>query len=558
MEGFAITSTSSCDFAVFLRMTEKHVPSRPRVIYVFENYSLDQDLRELRRGADLMPLEPQVFDLLEFLIRNRHRVVSKDDIITEIWKGRIVSDSALSSRITDVRQAVGDSGEAQRLIRTVARKGFRFVGEVQERGISSGLDISMLSPPKRGGAAPAAEQATALRLADKPSIAVLPFTNLSGDPGQEYFSDGITTDIITALSRLRWFLVIARNSTFVYKGQAVDIRRIGRELDVRYVIDGSVRKIANRVRVTVELLDTNSGVQLWSEKYDYELTDIFRLQDQITQSVTAAVLPKLVAAEAFKSENRSPSDLSAWDLVMRALLHYGRMTTQESEKAIAILQQAVRQHPSYGPAHSLLAFALLVSSHVGWIPESDSYRYAAELANRALELDDQDAWAHVALAYLAFTRRQTSESVREFKLAIELNPNFAIAYGYLGWALSFDGQSEEAIHYFQQALRMSPHDPLKAFFHSGTGVAYYYARRYDEAIEWINKAIQERPGFAAAYRILCASLAQLGRTAEVHTAMTRLRELQPNISIAWIERHVPYTDRAMPHFVDGMRKAGLN
>jgi len=392
---------------------------------------------------------------------------------------------------------------------------------------------------------------------EKPSIAVLPFLNLSGDSTQEYFSDGISQDIITALSRLRWFLVIAWNSTFVYKGKSVGTKRIGQELDVRYVLGGSVRKAENRLRVTVELVNTHTEVQHWTERYDYELADVFKLQDEITQSVTAAILPELVAAEGVKSQNRSGEDLSAWDLVMRALAHYGRMTTRESEKAIAILRQAVQRYPDYGPAHSLLAFALLVSGHVGWIPESNDYRYAAELANRALELDDHDPWAHLAFGYLAFTHRQTDESVREYKRALDLNPNFAIAYGYLGWALVFDGQSEEAIRYFQQALRMSPHDPLKAFFYSGACVAHYYAHRYDEAIEWGNKAILERPGFTAAHRILCASLAQAGKTKQAGAAMNKLREVQPNISIAWIEQHVPYTARAMPHFLDGMRKAGL-
>ena len=530
------------------------------MIYNFETFSLDVDRQELRRGPDLVAVEPQVFDILQYLIRNRDRVVSKDDLITHVWNGRIVSESTLTSRITTARQAIGDNGDEQRLIRTLARKGLRFVGEVREHQGTHSKNGAMPASPLEQRAAPAASPPAAVAvppLPDKPSIAVLPFANMSGDLEQEYFSDGITADIITALSRLHWFLVIARNSTFAYKGQAIDIRRIGQELDVHYVLDGSVRKSGNRVRVSVELLDAKSGIQHWAEKYDYELTDIFKLQDEITQSVTSAILPKLVAAEGIKSQKRSSDDLNAWDLVMRALIHYGRMTTRESEKAIEILRRAVRGYPDYGPAHSLLAFSLLVSGHVGWIPESDGSRYAAELANRALELDDQDPWAHLALGYLAFANRQTGESVREYMRALDLNPNFATAYGYLGWALVFDGQSEEPIRYFQQALRMSPHDPLKAFFYSGTCVAHYYAHRYDEAVEWGNKAILERPGFTAAHRILCASLAQAGRTKQVSAAMAKLREVQPNISIAWIEQHVPYTARAMPHFLDGMRKAGL-
>ncbi len=422
-----------------------------------------------------------------------------------------------------------------------------------------------LSRPCAPGTAP--QDDTALRYGgngtplqghqEKPSIAVLPFINLSGDPEQEYFSDGITEDIITALSKLRWFLVIARNSTFVYKGRSLDAKQIGRDLGVRYILEGSIRKGGNRIRVTAQLVDAVHGTSHWAQSYDRELTDMFELQDDITRSVTAAIEPKLVAAEAGRSQNRSPEDLDAWDLVMRALAHYGRMTTEQSEKAIDMLRQAVRQYPDYGPAHSLLAFALLVSGHVGWIPESDDFHEAAELARRAAELDHENPWAHLALGYVAFTKRQTDEAVREYTRALDLNPNFATAYGYLGWALVFDGQSEEAVRYFQQALQMSPHDALKAFFYSGTCVAHYYTRRYDEAIEWGRRAIRERPGFTAAHRILCASLAQAGRTEETRAAVVRLREVQPNISIKWIEQHVPYTARAMPHFLDGMRKAGI-
>ena len=355
---------------------------------------------------------------------------------------------------------------------------------------------------------------------------------------------------------MRWFLVIARHSTQVYKDKALDAKQIGQELGVRYILEGSVRKSGNRIRVGAQLVDAISGAHHWAQNYDRELTDIFELQDDITQSVTAAMEPKL-AAEGIRSQSRSPEDLGAWDLVMRALAHCGRMTTRESETAIEMLRQAVQQYPDYGPALSLLSFALLVSGHVGWTPESDDYRYAAELAHRATELDDEDPWAHLALGYVAFTKRQTDEAVREYLRALDLNPNFATAYGYLGWAAVFDGQSEEATRYFQQALRMSPHDPLKACFYSGTCVFHYYAHRYDEAIEWGRKAIRERPGFTAAQRILCATLAQAGKKKETRAAMARLREIQPNVSIEWIEQHVPYTARAMPHFLDGMRKAGL-
>jgi len=393
--------------------------------------------------------------------------------------------------------------------------------------------------------------------AEKPSIAVLPFVNMSGDPEQEYFTDGITEDIITALSRLRWFFVIARNSTFSYKGKSVDVKQIGRELGVRYILEGSIRKIGNRVRITAQLINAATGAHLWAERYDRDLTDIFALQDEITQSVTAAIEPKLVEAEGVHFQGRSPEDLDAWDLVMRALASFWRMTAAESEAAIDMLLLAVQRYPNYAPAQSMLAFALLVSDHVGWAPAGKPYRLAADLAHRAAELDDNDPWAHLALGYLAFTARHTDDAVREFQRALDLNPNFAAAYGYLGWAVVFDGRHEEAIGYFQQAFRMSPHDPLIAFFYSGMCAAHYFGRRFDEAVEWGRKTIQQRPGFIAGHRILCASLAQAGKTEELRVAMARLLELQPNISIAWIEEHVPYTPRAIAHFLDGMRKAGL-
>jgi TolB-like protein len=527
------------------------------MLFTFGDCSIDCDRRELRRGAELVAVEPQVFDVLVYLIRHRDRVVSRDDLLAGVWRGRIVSESTLASRVNSARAAIGDSGDRQEWIRTIARKGFRFVGEVQE-GTGSGHASGANPLAVERDTNPASTGPTPPQLPDKPSIAVLPFTNMSGDPEQEYFSDGITEDIITALSRLHWFFVIARNSTFAYKGQRLDVRQVGRDLGVRYLLEGSVRKSGQRLRITSQLLDAMTGNHIWSERYDRELTDIFALQDEITASVAAAIEPKLLAAEAIRSQERSAHYLGAWDLVMRALTHYWRMTTADSTVAIELLQQAVERYPNYGPGHSMLAFALLVSGHVGWIPEKGpDLAYAAGLAHRAAQLDDEDPWAHVALGYLAFTARQTDEAVREYRRALDLNPNFATAYGYLGWALVFDGQSDEAIQNFQRALRMSPHDPLRAFFCSGTCVAHYYGAHYDEAVNWARTAIQLRPGFTAAHRILCASLAMAGRMEETRAAMARLRELQPGISIEWIKQYVPYTPRAMPRFLEGMRKAGL-
>jgi TolB-like protein/class 3 adenylate cyclase/Tfp pilus assembly protein PilF len=440
------------------------------------------------------------------------------------------------------------SGTAYDQVENKLGLGYNYLGEQAIKNIAKPVRVYRVAVPT-----PAAY----FKMAEKPSIAVLPFVNMSGDPEQEYFSDGITEDIITALSRLHWFLVIARNSTFSYKGKPVDVKQIGRELGVRYILEGSIRKIGNRVRITAQLINATTGAHLWAERYDRELNDIFALQDEITQSVTAAIEPKLVEAESVHFQGRSPEDLDAWDLVMRAVASFWRMTMAESEAAIDMLRLAVERYPNYAPAQSMLAFALLVSDHVGWAPSGKPYRLAANLAHRAAELDDDDPWAHLALGYLAFTAQQTDDAVRQFKRALDLNPNFAAAYGYLGWAVVFDGRHEEAIEYFQQAFRMSPHDPLIAFFYAGMCAAHYFARRFNEAVEWGRKSIQQRPGFIAGQRILCASLAQAGRTEELRAAMARLHELQPDITIAWLEEHVPYTPRAIAHYLDGMRKAGV-
>lgn len=523
------------------------------MIYLFENFSLNEDRQELRRGDELVAVEPQVFDLLQYLIENRERVVSKDDLIENVWDGRIVSDSTLTSRITSARQAVGDNGEDQRLIRTVARKGIRFVGEVSEsQGNAAGSASSPTDAPltiSHGSMVP--------RLPEKPSIAVLPFTNMSGDSEQEYFSDGITEDIINALSRLRWFFVIARNSTFVYKGQAADVRQVGRDLGVRYVLEGSVRKSGQRIRITSQLLDANTSNQIWSERYDRELTDIFALQDEITASVTSAIEPKLLAAEGTRTESRSTEDLDAWDMVARAVSHFWKLTAADSATAIGMLREAVKRHPNYAPAQSMLAFALFASAYVGWIPAGTDRDFAAGLARRAAEIDDSDPWAHMALGYFEFTGRNTDEAVRHFKAALDLNPNFAAAEGSIGFALALDGQSEEAINRFDQAIRMSPRDPFNSFFFVGVAAAHYLAGRYTEAVKWARQAVQLRPGYMGAHRILCASLAQADQLDEAKAVMATLKQLQPNLSIAAIRQSVPYTARAIDHFVEGMQKAGL-
>lgn len=432
---------------------------------------------------------------------------------------------------------------------------FEDMGEQRFKNIARGVRAYRLRAGDFGRRAVLGQPS--LSLPDKPSVAVLPFTNMSDDPEQEYFSDGITEDIITALSRLRWFFVIARNSTFAFKGKSADVKQVGRDLGVRYVLEGSVRKSGQRVRITGQLIDAITGNHIWAERYDRELTDIFALQDEITASVMAAIEPKLLAAEGLRTETRSISDLGAWDLVARALSHFWKLTAAETQTAIAILRQAVERHPNYAPAHSMLAFALLVSAHVGWIPTQADRAFATQLAHRAAVLDEGDPWAYMALGYWAFTGRRTDEAVQHFLAAIDLNPNLAPAYGYVGWALVFDGQSEQAFARFDQAMRMSPRDPFNGFFFAGISAAHYFAGRYLEAVKWARQAVQLRPGILGGHRILCASLAQAGLITEARAALDHLRLLHPGLSIAWVKQSVPYTPAPMDLFLDGLRKAGL-
>jgi TolB-like protein len=304
--------------------------------YLFEQYAFDTDRRELHRGADVVSVAPQVFDLLDYLIRNRERVVSKDDLINAIWNGRIVSDAALTTRLNVARTAIGDSGEEQRLIKTLPRKGFRFVGAVREAQGAASVAVTdnLAEPPK-----------PALALPDKPSIAILPFTNLSSDPEQDYFADGIVDDITTALSRFKAVFVIARNSSFTYKGRVVDVKQVGRELGVRYALEGSVRKAANRVRITGQLIDIATGAHLWADRIDGELDDIFELQDHVTESVVGAIAPAVEKAEIERAKRRPTESLDAYGLYLRGLARFYQFARQANDEALRLFNSATELTP---------------------------------------------------------------------------------------------------------------------------------------------------------------------------------------------------------------------
>ena len=521
--------------------------------FMFDNQRLDTDRRELRRGREPISLEPQVFDLLVYLVQNHDRVVSKDDLIASVWSGRIVSESTLASRINAARKAVGDSGKDQRLIRTIPRRGFRFVGAVHTQS-DDGRSTH--------GTEPAAEEIheprAALPLPDRPAIAVLPFINMSDDPEQEYFSDGISEDIITALSKLRWFFVIARNSSFTYKGKAVHMKQVADELGVGYVVEGSVRKGGDRVRITVQLNDVTTGSHIWAEHYDRKLTDVFAVQDEITEAIVAAIEPQIYAAENFRARRKPPNSMDAWDLVMRALSHYWRVTREDNIVAQALLEKAIAIDPNYGQALGVLATSHSFCAHMGWAEMATALPIAERAAQAAVLADSEDPWAHHALAGVHLARRRFDDSLSEFELSLRLNPNFSLAQGYYGLALSYCGRWEEGNAAAQRALRLSPRDPFSALYYGIAAYAQFVGRNYEEAMRLSREAVRQRGDFVGALRVLTAAAGMAGQAEVAKLALRDLRRAQPNISLTWIANQMPWRDSAdFEHYLQGLRGAGL-
>ncbi len=525
--------------------------------FSFSNHALDTDRRELRRGSDQIAVEPQVFDLLVYLLQNRNRVVSKEDLIAAVWGGRIVSDSTMTSRINAARKAIGDSGERQQLIRTIARKGLRFVGAVvvhsdDTRADSRGAVLTTLDNDQDR---PRSTQART----DRPAIAVLPFVNMSGDPEQEYFSDGITEDIITALSKLRWFFVIARNSSFIYKGRAVHIRQIADELGVGYVVEGSVRKGGDRVRITVQLNDVATGSHIWAERYDRGLADVFAVQDEITEAIVAAIEPQIYAAENFRARRKPPNSLDAWDLVMRALGHYWRVTRQDNLVAQALLEKAIAIDPNYGQALGVLAASHTFSAHMGWTDMAAAAPLAEHAALAAILADSEDPWAHYALGCAHLHNRRFDDSLAEFELALRLNPNFALAQAYRGLTLSYCGRWEEGIVAARRALRLSPRDPYASIYCGIAAYSHYVGRDYEEAMRLSREGIRQRGDFVGAHRVLTAAAGMAGQPEVGRAALQELRRAQPNISLDWIANKLPIQQPAeTQHYLEGFRRAGLS
>jgi TolB-like protein len=516
------------------------------VQFFFSDHALDTDTRELRRSGAQIAIRPQVFDLLTYLVQNRERVVSKDDLFATIWRGRTVADSTLATHINAARKAIGDSGEEQRLIRTVSRKGVRFVGEVRSR--PGALEVVSSQSPRPAVVPPA----------ERPAIAVLPFVNMSDEAQQEYFSDGISEDIIAALSKLRWFFVIARNSSFSYKGRAVHLKQIAEELGVGYVVEGSVRKDGARVRITVQLNDVATGSQLWAERYDRDMSDVFAVQDEITEAIVAAIEPQLYAAENFRAQRKLPENLDAWDLVMRALWHFWRVTRADNLLAQKLLEQAIAIDPEYAQALAVLAVSHTFGAHMGWEEAATATPIAERAGLAAVRADGEDPWAHLALACAYSYRGRIDDALAAFETALRLNSNFSLALGYFGLVLSWTGRSREGGEAARRAMRLSPRDPFAAIYHGVAGYAAFVEADYAEAIRLCRDGIRQRGDFVGAHRVLTAAAAMAGDTELARTSLRELRRAQPNISLAWVANQLPLKGAEREHFLDALCRAGLD
>ena len=449
-----------------------------------------------------------------------------------------------------VRCAIDDTGEDQRLVRTLPRKGVRFVGIVHEA-----------QEPETPAAADAIEQPRpALTLPDRPSIAVLPFTNLSGDPEQDYFADGMLEEIITALSRLRWLFVVARNSSFTYKGRAVDVKQVGRELGVRYVLEGSVRKAINRVRITGQLIDASTGAHIWADRFDGAIEDIFDLQDQVTASVVGAIAPEMEQAEIERASRKPTENLDAYDYYLQGMAKVYQATKHANDDALRLFYKATELDRNFAPAYGIAAWCYAWRKLNGWMVDpAREVAETARLARQAVEFGKKDA---VALSMggfaLAFVMGEVEDGAAFIDQALILNPNLAMGWLLSGWVNAWLGKPEVNIERSTRAIRLSPLDPFTSLAFTLIGAGHMLAGRYDEASSWAEKGLLQQTNSAAAARVAAASHALAGRLDQAHKAAARLRQIDPTFRASDLRHLLPLRrPEDLARYEDGLRKAGL-
>lgn len=524
--------------------------------YRFGQFTLDTDSYELRRDDSPIDVEPQVIELIALLVAGAGRMVSRGEINEKVWRGRIVSEAALSSRIKAARRVLGDDGKTQSMIRTVHGKGFRFVAPVMREGDGEAVSAGAGGDESAPANAPVANRIRS----DRPAVAVLPFENLSGDADQEYFSDGITTDLITHLSRHRWLAITARNTTFGYKGRAVDVRRIGAELGVDYVVEGSVQRAGERVRIYAHLVDAASGHQAWAERFDRNVSDIFALQDEITEKIAARIEPEIGYAERNRVVYARPANLKAWDCFHLGIHHFFRFTAEDNVKAQEMLRRSRELDPDFGDAYAWWAYAVVLGM-VYWDtpPTTGLLDKALAACDRALSTDGQNATFHALKARVLLARREYDRAIIENEAAIELNPTFAAAHCGLGDSLAYEGRYDESLACFQRSIDLSPNDPQRWAFFTYGALALLFKGDYEGALQWTERAasLPNSQYWTTAHRAV--ALARLGRDEAARAETAKLLRENPEFCRAFARQKLFYLKRReqIEGYLEGLKKAGV-
>ena len=518
-------------------------------VYRFGSFRLLPGRRELLLGGELVPLGSRAFDLLMALVKRRGQLATKDELMAEVWPATIVDESNLPVQISTLRKALGGEADSSRYLQTVPGRGYCFVAPVEH----DKDDVPLTTAVALGDidvAAPA--------LPHKPSIAVLPFTNISGDPEQEYFADGVAEDIITALARFPSLFVIARNSSFTYKGRAVGVKQVGRELGVRYILEGSVRKAASRVRISGQLVRAEDGSHIWAERFDGELSDIFALQDEMTSSVVGAVVPSLQGAEIERARRKPPDNLDAYDLYLRALPEFYACTQERTDRALLLLDQALERDPNFIAAVILVENCWSLKANQGWLPGPQTQSEVMRYARRAVQIDKDNAEALATLARrVSGIERNYQEAASLAERAVALNPNSAFAWRQAGWAFIYAARPAMALEYLQRAVRLSPLDVRAEDSWAGIALALIQLERDEDAVAAARRATQGYPNSATGWRALCAALALAGQVSEARTTMQRLLLVDPSCTVATMTARQGYCDTAKTRYFDGLRQAGL-
>jgi adenylate cyclase len=515
------------------------------VLFEFENFTIDADRRELKSADGVIRVEPQVFDLLLYFAQNTNRVISKDELIKHVWNGRIVSDAALNSRINFARRAIDDSGKKQRCIRTVARRGFLFGAEVRTRNNNQTKPAPTLAEP------------SSPKLLERPSIAVLPFLNMSDDPEQEYFADGMVDEIITGLSRIKWLSVISRNSSFIYKNKPTPVKEIANRFGVRYLLEGGVRKSGSRLRITAQLIDAESDTHLWAEQYDRLLKDVFDLQDEITMCVVGAIEPSLRRAELDRIKRQRPNDLNAYDLLLRSQQSVFAGMPGEAAKAIPLLEEALYIEPNFGAAHAYLSWCLHSRFSRGGLREEDRLA-AVEHARKAIALGNDDATSlAIAALVLAYDGHDTIAALKVFDRALELSNCNIFVLCWNAAILAWIGKTDLAIERAQQAIRLGPFDSLIWRAHHALSIAYFYNQRYQDAADAARSVIVANPGYSLPRAILAAALIRLGRSEEASAMARTVLEQEPSFTIRGTAVYAELEPAVFRPFADAWRELRL-